>query len=175
MGFFIEGSLSHLSFQIAYRSENPGEENHTYGLRLGIYNSNSPQDRFTGVEMGIANNEAGDVDGVAVGLYNSANHFRGVSLACENVARQMTGLNIGLVNATERRHEGEGNMTGVQLSAWNYAGGDMKGFQLGVLMNFAQRMYGVQAGFVNSAANLWEGGIQLIIPLPSETAPEIEP
>lgn len=165
MGFSIEASLRHFSIQIAYRSEDPGNTHEIYGLRAGVYNSHSPADHFTGLELGIANVERGDCSGLALGLYNAARDFDGASLAIMNVARDMTGFNVGIVNAAEGHFDGNGNMAGVQISAWNSASQNMTGVQVGILLNMATYMYGAQLGVVNMARNLWQGGAQLLFPV----------
>lgn len=171
MAFILEGSLQHLSFQIGYRSEDPHNPHEIYGLRLGVYNSNASEDHFTGLEAGLVNHEAGEINGLAIGLYNSARRFEGTSLGfMNNALESMIGFNLGLVNSVD-----EGQMVGLQVSAWNSAKEDMIGFQVGVLLNTANRMYGFQAGIMNMASNLWEGGIQLLIPIWTDPPPLIEP
>jgi len=134
------------------------------GLTLSIWGEN-PQ---TGLAVGLVNGSTGQSAGLSVGFVNYAESYKG--------------LQWGLVNYTKQDFSGwqGGPFFGLLVSAVNYTGGTMTGFQCGVV-NYAGKMTGLQLGLVNYAASV-DSGVQIglvnLIPenrwfsgLPDELAP----
>jgi len=134
------------------------------GVALSIWGEN-PQSAFA---LGFVNGSTGDSVGLSVGLVNYADSYRG----CQ----------WGFVNYTEGDFTGwqGGPFFGLLVSGVNYTGGSMTGFQCG-LVNYADKLNGLQVGFVNIADTAKSGvqiGIVNIMPenewfskLPDELAP----
>jgi len=134
------------------------------GLTLSIWGEN-PQ---SALALGLVNGSTGRSAGLSVGLLNYADNYKG--------------LQWGLVNYTTGDFLGwqGGLLCGCLVSAVNYTGGTMKGFQCGVV-NYAGRLTGLQLGLVNYAATANNGvqiGLVNLIPqnewftnFPDELAP----
>ena len=134
------------------------------GLTLSIWGEN-PQ---TGLALGIVNGSTGQSAGLSVGIVNYADNYKG--------------LQWGVVNYTKQDFSGwqGGPFFGLLVSAMNYTGGTMTGFQCGVV-NYAGKLSGLQLGLVNYAVTV-DAGVQIgavnIMPenrwftgLPGELAP----
>ena len=137
---------------------------HISGLSLNIWGEN-PQ---TGLALGLVNGSTGHSSGLSVGILNYADSY--------------SGLQWGFVNYTKNDFSGwqGGPLFGLLVSALNYTGGNMTGFQCGVV-NYAGKLSGLQLGVVNYA-ELVDSGVQIgllnIMPenrffsgLPDELAP----
>jgi len=113
------------------------------GLTLSIWGEN-PQ---TGLALGLVNGSTGYSAGLSVGLLNYADNYKG--------------LQWGLVNYTKQDFSGwqGGPFFGLLVSAVNYAGGAMAGFQCGAV-NYAGSLTGLQLGLVNYAATA-NSGVQI--------------
>ena len=134
------------------------------GVALSIWGEN-PQSAFA---LGLVNGSTGDSVGLSVGLLNYAKNYKG--------------LQWGFVNYTDGDFTGwqGGPLVGLLVSAVNYTGGAMKGFQCGVV-NYAGSLNGLQLGLVNYAEEGASGvqiGLVNIMPenewfteLPDELAP----
>jgi len=141
-----------------------GRSEQISGLTLNIWGEN-PQ---TGLALGLVNGSTGNSTGVSVGILNYADNYKG--------------LQWGFVNYTKQDFSGwqGGPFFGLLVSAVNYTGGTMTGFQCGVV-NYAGKLSGLQLGLVNYAVTV-DAGVQIgavnIMPenrwftgLPSELAP----
>jgi hypothetical protein len=96
------------------------------GVSIGIWSEN-PQKAFA---LGIVNGSTGDSSGLALGLLgNYAENYRGVQLAW-----------LG--------NYASGTLSGVQWSAFNYAG-KLNGLQIGFLNYSGAAEQGVQIGLIN--------------------------
>ena len=134
------------------------------GLTLSIWGEN-PQ---TGLALGLVNGSTGHSAGLSVGLLNYADNYKG--------------LQWGFVNYTKQDFSGwqGGPFFGLLVSAVNYTGGAMTGFQCGVV-NYAGNLTGLQLGLVNyaeTANSAVQIGLVNVIPqnqwftaLPDELAP----
>ena len=113
------------------------------GLTLSVWGENQQ----TSLALGIANGAIGQSAGLSVGILNYADSYKG--------------LQWGLVNYTKQDFAGwqGGFLFGVVVSAVNYTGGTMQGFQAGVV-NYAGRLTGLQLGVVNYAAAA-DAGVQI--------------
>jgi len=95
------------------------------GFRWNIlYGNNSS---MSGLDLGLANQVSGPMEGVQWGLVN--------------LTESMVGWQYGAVNYTT------GNFEGLQWGGVNYAG-RINGLQLG-FVNYAERAHGVQVGLIN--------------------------
>ncbi len=89
---------------------------------------------------------------LAVGANRTRERFNGLGIALVyNYANSLAGVELGFVNVVERESYG------LQLGAWNYAGG-VFGAQGGIV-NVADYCAGLQVGLFNWADNL--DGLQL--------------
>lgn len=114
------------------------------GASIGIWSEN-PQTAFT---LGIVNGSTGDSSGLTLGLLgNYAENYRGVQLAW-------------LANYAS------GTLSGVQWSAFNYAG-RLNGLQIGFLNYSEASDQGVQIGLIN----IMNDTQQWFSNLPNEVAP----
>ncbi len=110
------------------------------GLTLSIWGENEQ----SSLALGLVNGTIGQSAGLSVGILNYADNYKG--------------LQWGLVNSTQEDFLGwqGGFFFGVVGSVVNYARGDMKGFQAGVV-NYAGHLTGLQFGFVNFAESTGDG------------------
>jgi hypothetical protein len=134
------------------------------GLALSIWGEN-PQSAFA---LGLVNGSTGESAGFSLGILNYADNY--------------TGLQWALVNYVKGDFTGwqGGPLCGFLVSAVNYAEGNMKGFQCGVV-NYAGHLTGLQFGLLNYAATADMGvqiGLVNLMPqnrwfsgLPDELAP----
>lgn len=134
------------------------------GITLSIWGEN-PQRSFA---LGLVNGTTGNSAGLAVGILNYADSYKG--------------LQWGVVNYTENDFSGwqGGPFAGLLVSAVNYTGGTMKGVQFGAV-NMAENLTGLQAGIVNYTGGSGPGvqvGLVNLMPqnvwfdeLPDELAP----
>lgn len=107
------------------------------GLTLSIWGEN-PQ---RSLALGIANGMRGDSAGFSLGfLLNYADDYKGVMWSCVNYT--------------------EGDVLGWQGAFVNYSGGSMTGLQTG-WVNYAQRMKGLQLGFLNFVEGVDEALMQI--------------
>jgi hypothetical protein len=113
------------------------------GVALSIWGEN-PQSAFA---LGLVNGSTGDSVGLSVGLVNYADSY--------------TGCQWSFVNYTKGDFNGfqGGPLLGVLVSAVNYTGDTMTGFQCG-LVNYAGKLNGLQIGVVNVAASE-NSGVQI--------------
>lgn len=124
------------SFQASFVPEGAmyPREQRIEGMTLSIWGEN-PQSAFA---LGFVNGSTGQSSGMSLGLLNYAESY--------------TGVHWGFVNLTEKDFYGwqGGPALGFVGSAVNYVGGEMQGFQSGVV-NLAGRLGGAQLGLINYA------------------------
>jgi len=122
------------SFQASFVPEGAmyPREQRIEGMTLSIWGEN-PQSAFA---LGFVNGSTGQSSGLSLGLLNYAESY--------------TGIHWAFANLTEKDFSGwqGGPALGFVGSAVNYVGGEMQGFQSGVV-NLAGRLGGVQFGLVN--------------------------
>ena len=113
------------------------------GLTLSIWGEN-PQ---AGLALGLVNGSTGQSAGLSVGIVNYADNYKG--------------LQWGVVNYTKQDFSGwqGGPFFGLLVSAMNYTGGTMTGFQCGVV-NYAGSLTGLQLGIFNYAEAA-DAGVQI--------------
>ncbi|QHI68107.1 LA_2272 family surface repeat-containing protein [Tichowtungia aerotolerans] len=134
------------------------------GITLSLWGEN-PQHSFA---LGLVNGTTGNSAGLSVGILNYADGYKG--------------LQWGVVNHTEGDFTGwqGGPFAGLLGSAVNYAGGTMKGLQVGGV-NMTGNLTGLQVGLVNYTKGSGPGiqiGLVNMMPeniwfdnLPEELAP----
>ena len=84
-----------------------------------------------------------DVDFLRLAIVGQNNNVTGIDLGIGGlVDGNFKGVGLDLI------HNVKGDMQGLQWSAWNYAGGEAAGLQLGYI-NGAKSLSGVQVGLIN--------------------------
>ena len=131
-------------------------------------------DEFKGLgQIALSNVVLGDFIGVVqFGVLSQVGHFKGFSqLSISNEAKQVTGTQIGLVNATRG---GKDNSLGLQLGGWNSADDwsgvvvgavnlleDTRSLEVGLVNSVSGDCAGVQIGLRNSVANMDDWTVQI--------------
>ncbi len=113
------------------------------GLTLSFWGEN-PQ---TSLALGFVNGSSGDSSGLSLGLANYAESYAGLQWSFANFSSgNMTGWQGG-------------PLLGFVFSGLNYAGGEMRGLQIGAV-NLAGSLSGLQLGLVNYCQRA-DSGLQI--------------
>jgi len=112
------------------------------GLTLEVWGEN-PQ---AGLALGFVNGSTGESSGLSIGLANYADSYTGVQIGFANLSTDnFVGAQLAAVNVSQGKFLGfEGGFVNVSE--------DTTGLQIGGF-NYAERLNGVQLGFVNIAMN----------------------
>lgn len=160
-------ALADKPFQLAFlppETQLVPEAESVTAFRLSFYGRNQ---NMTGLDLGLANESAGNFEGFALGLVNIVEgnltgvQWSGVSYAPQGgnadgwvgafvsqIGGNLTVFQDGVVVITEK------DVTGLQIGMlWSQAGGHVEGAQIG-LINQAGSVNGLQLGLVNLAGNM---------------------
>jgi hypothetical protein len=127
-----------------------GSTDHIENVTLSFWGENS-QDALT---LGGVNGIFDESSGVALGLVNYADTYRGATVGAVNTANgTVTGLQLGGYNQVAD------DLAGCQLGAINVLGSELRGLQLGLVSRSESADAAAQVSVVNSTGTLT--GLQL--------------
>ena len=138
-----------------------------YGLRLGIWIAEDRMTDVSGVSIGLLAINNDEVRGIQLaGLANTAGDMRGIQLGAFNSANNVYGVQIGFMNDCTIAFSSTMDVYGVQVGVLNSAR-SVRGVQVGVVNNVTgywakengTGVRGLQIGILNAATNL--KGVQI--------------
>jgi hypothetical protein len=117
-------------------------------LQFGVIGNLFDTDNVFGVAIAFPVSKNKNIYGLATGIWSKAADLQGIQFNAVNLARELNGVQLGLVGIIDAPDEEAS--TGVQWNLFYNAADTLFGFQSG-LVNLGGRMNGTQLGLVNVA------------------------